>query len=98
MSPEPIRYFDRYDRTIKTEKVYGERWLRFAYGNPAGRMAVWLLASRGFFSWYYGRRMNDPKSEMLIYKFIADYEIDAVEFAKLGVRVQDIQRVLPPCP
>ena len=82
MSPEPVRYFDRYDRTMKTEKVYGERWLRFAYGNPAGRLAVGLLASRRIFSWYYGRRMNDPKSEMLIYKFIADYEVDAMEFAK----------------
>jgi phosphatidylserine decarboxylase len=82
LSPEPVRYFDRYDRTMKTEKVYGERWLRFAYGNPAGRLAVGLLASRRIFSWYYGRRMNDPKSEMLIYKFIADYEVDAMEFAK----------------
>jgi phosphatidylserine decarboxylase len=82
LSPEPIRYFDRYERTIKTEKVYGERWLRFAYGSPAGRLVVWLFASRRLFSWYYGRRMNDPKSEMLIYKFIADYEIDAMEFAK----------------
>lgn len=82
MSPEPIRYFDRYQQTIKTEKVYGERWLRFAYENPVGRLAVWMFASRKLFSWYYGRKMNEPKSEMLIYKFIADYEIDAMEFAK----------------
>jgi len=82
LSPEPIRYFDRYERTIKTEKVLGERWLRFAYENPAGRLAVWLFASRRLFSWYYSRRMNDPKSDLLIIKFIADYEIDAMEFSK----------------
>ena len=62
--------------------VFGERWLRFAYENPVGRLAVWLFASRRFFSWYYGRRMNDRRSDMLIFKFIADYEIDAMEFAK----------------
>ena len=82
MSAQPIVYFDRYSRTTRTEKVFGERWLRFAYENPAGRLAVWLFASRRFFSWYYGRRMNDRRSDMLIFKFIADYEIDAMEFAK----------------
>jgi phosphatidylserine decarboxylase len=82
LNPEPIRYFDRYSRTTKTEKVFGERWLRFAYENPLGRLAVWALARRRLFSWYYGRKMNKSGSDMLIFKFIADYEVDATEFAK----------------
>ena len=58
MAAEPIRYFDRYTKTVKTEKVFGERWLRFAYDNPAGRFFVWLLVRRAFFSGWYGWRMN----------------------------------------
>jgi phosphatidylserine decarboxylase len=80
--PDPIRYFDRYDQTTKVEKIYGERWLRFAYENPAGRFAVWLLFRRAFLSRFYGRRMNRPESAIPIIKFIGDYEIDAQEFAK----------------
>lgn len=82
MTPEPIRYFDRYDRTTKTEKVFGERWLRFAYDNPVGRFAVWLAFRRAFFSWYYGRRMNDPRSDMQIIRFIGDYDIKVSDFVK----------------
>src|SRR6476659_4055257 len=46
MSVEPIRYYDRYARTVKTEQVFGEKWLRFAYENPAGRFFVWLAPRR----------------------------------------------------
>jgi phosphatidylserine decarboxylase len=55
---EPIRYYDRYTRTLKNEQIYGEHWLRFAYENPVGRMFVWALARRAFFSRWYGWKMN----------------------------------------
>jgi phosphatidylserine decarboxylase len=79
---DPIRYFDRYDGKTKVEKIFGEPFLRFAYENPVGRFAVWLLFRRAFFSWYYGRRMSKPESAIPIIKFIGDYEINAQEFAK----------------
>jgi len=82
LQPEPIRYFDRYLRETKTEKVFGERWLRLAYDNPVGRLAVWLLIRRRLFSLYYGWRMNRPASAMRVIPFIADYEIDVSDFAK----------------
>jgi phosphatidylserine decarboxylase len=82
LQPEPIRYYDRYDRTTKTEKVFGERWLRAAYDNPIGRAAVWLFIRRRLFSWYYGWRMKRPGSDLRIIPFIADYDINATEFAK----------------
>jgi phosphatidylserine decarboxylase len=80
--PDPIRYYDRYDRTTKIEKVYGERWLRLAYDNPVGQFAVWLFVRRQFFSRYYGYRMNKRGSDIRVIKFIADYDIDTTEFAK----------------
>lgn len=82
MPSDPIRFYDRYDQATKTEKVYGERWLRVAYDNPVGRLAVWLFIRRRFFSWYYGWRMKRRASNMLIFKFIADYDVDTREFAK----------------
>jgi phosphatidylserine decarboxylase len=82
LQTDPIRYYDRYDGTTKTEKVFGERWLRMAYDNPLGRFAVWLFIRRRFFSWYYGWRMKRVGSDLLIFKFIADYDVNATEFAK----------------
>lgn len=82
MPTGPLRYYDRYERTTKTEKIFGERWLRLAYENPVGRLAVWLLIRRRFVSLWYGRRMSRPGSDMLIYKFVEDYGVDVSEFAK----------------
>jgi phosphatidylserine decarboxylase len=82
MPAEPIRFFHRYKKTVETEKVFGEGWLRFAYGNPAGRLFVWLIARRKFFSWWYGRQMNRRVSALRILPFITEYDIDVDEFAK----------------
>ena len=41
-----IRYVDRYSSELKTEKIYGERALRWVYGNPLGHIAQWLLIRR----------------------------------------------------
>ena len=79
---EPICYFDRYTKTVKTEKIFGEAWLRFAYENPLGRFFVWALARRKFFSWWYGRQMNKRVSALRILPFITAYNIDVDEFAK----------------
>ena len=82
MPAEPIHYFDRYAGAVKTEEVYGEGWLRFAYENPAGRLFVWLLARRALFSQWYGRKMNKPESSFEILPFIAKYGLNSDEFAK----------------
>lgn len=79
---EPIRYYDRYKQSVETERVYGEKWLRWAYENPAGRLVVWLFARRVWFSKWYGWKMNKRASAMRIIPFIANYDIDVDEFAK----------------
>ncbi len=79
---EPITYLDRYDRTLKTERIYGERWLRWAYENPVGRAAVWLLIRRAIVSRWYGARMNKRYSDLRILSFIAEYDVDVREFVK----------------
>ena len=82
MPASPIRYYDRYSRTVKTERIYGERWLRLAYENPIGRLFVWLVAKRALFSTYYGLKMKTKASALKVIPFIAKYEIDVDEFAK----------------
>jgi len=82
MAAEPIRYYDRYSRTLKTEQIYGEKWLRFAYQNPAGRFFVWLLARRAVFSHWYGYKMNLRASALKILPFITEYNLDVDEFGK----------------
>ena len=82
MSAAPIRYFNRYQQTVETERVYGEGWLRFAYENPAGRFFVWLVARQAFFSQWYGHKMRQSESALRILPFIATYNIDVDEFAK----------------
>ncbi len=78
----PVRYYHRYQRTLEVERIVGEKWLRFAYENPAGRFFVWLLARRAFFSRWYGYKMNKRESALRVIPFIADYNIDVDEFAK----------------
>jgi phosphatidylserine decarboxylase len=82
LNPQPIRFYDRYKKATETEKVYGETWLKLAYDNPIGRFAVWALIRRRIFSQYYGWRMNRRASDMLIYKFVTEYNVDVSEFAK----------------
>lgn len=82
MPAEPIRYFDRHARVVKTEHIYGERWMRLAYENPIGRLFVWGLIRRAFFSQWYGHKMRKPESALRILPFVAKYDVDVDEFAK----------------
>jgi len=82
MSRSPIRYFDRCTGFLETEKVYGERWLRFTYENPIGRGLLWLLVRRALFSKYYGWKMRKKISSHKVLPFIVDYDLNADEFLR----------------
>ncbi|NBB79969.1 MAG: phosphatidylserine decarboxylase [Verrucomicrobia bacterium] len=77
----PIEYYNRGTGQIETEQVYGERFLRWAYGNPLGRLSVALAVKRIWFSRWYGLRMDQPKSRQRIQPFLERYGVDAEEFA-----------------
>jgi phosphatidylserine decarboxylase len=79
---QPITYYDRYQGSIETEQVYGEKWLRWAYETGIGRMTTAALLKRSFFSWYYGHRMNRPYSSNKVLPFVVDYNLDADELGK----------------
>lgn len=77
----PIEYFNRETSQMETEAVYGENFLRLAYGNPLGRLTVELAIKRAWFSRWYGWRMNRPGSKSKIAPFIEQYGLDPAEFA-----------------
>ncbi len=79
---EPIRFYDRQKKTIATEQIYGERWLRLAYETAAGRATMAVLLKRAGFSRWYGWRMSRPASAARVQPFIRDYALNAGEFAQ----------------
>ena len=80
--PHEIRYYDRRRKALQTEAVYGDRWLRWTYQSPVGRLALWAMVRRAWFSRWYGRRMSSPSSRSKVLPFIRTYGLDASEFAE----------------
>jgi phosphatidylserine decarboxylase len=82
MPAEPIRYLDRAKKSVETEQVYGEDWLRWTYETGLGRFALNLLVKRAIVSRYYGWKMSQSASAHRVLPFIVDYGLDVDEFAK----------------
>jgi len=82
MKSAPLRFFNRSTRKIEIEAIYGERWLRWAYENPLGRLTTWMIARRWIFSAYYGWRMSLSDSGRRVFPFIVAYNLDVDEFVK----------------
>lgn len=81
-APAPITYFNRHTGSIETEAVYGEGFLRFVYENPLGVLPLHALVKRGFFSRWYGWRMDQATSRSRVSCFIERYGVDWSEFEK----------------
>ena len=86
LSPEcmttlkPIYFFNRLSGKMEQEAVYGEGFLKWAYGNPLGRLTVQALVKRAIFSQLYGWWMSRSASAARIAPFVQSYRLDASEF------------------
>lgn len=78
----PIEFYNRAADVVQTEDVYGEGFLRWAYGNPLGRLTVAVAVKRLWFSKWYGWRMNNWESRKKIEPFIESYGVDVSEFTE----------------
>ncbi len=76
-----IEFYNRYSGQTEKELVYGEPFLKWAYGNPLGKIALHGFIKRAAFSKWYGRRMDSKRSRSKIEPFISDYGLDIEEFA-----------------
>lgn len=77
---KPITFLNRYTGELETEDVYGEGFLKWAYGNPLGKIALHSFVKRPFFSKWYGRRMNEPRTKEKVAPFIKEYGMDTDDF------------------
>jgi phosphatidylserine decarboxylase len=77
---EPVRFIDRRSGAVVEEAIYGERWLRFAYDTPVGRLLTHTLVARSVLSRLYGWYMSLPRSARLVEPFMETYGIDRSEF------------------
>ena len=81
MHPDAIQYFNRYTQRVEAEQIYGEGFLRWIYGTLSGRLALHAVAKRGFFSRWYGWRMDRAASRAKVAPFIQNFRVDPGEFA-----------------
>lgn len=79
---DSIRYYNRLTGTHETEEIYGEGFLRWAYGNPLGKLSLHAFVKRPAFSKWYGWRMSKPESAQRVLPFIARYGLDPDDFAE----------------
>ncbi len=78
----PIHYYNRYTGATEKEQVYGEKFLKWTYSNPLGKLALHAMVKRASFSRYYGSRMNKASTKERIAPFIKQYQLDETEFLK----------------
>ncbi len=65
------------------EIIPGEQWLRWLYSNSvSGQAALHVLVKRAFFSAWYGRKMDKPRSVHKVLPFIVEHDLDVDEFTK----------------
>lgn len=76
-----IKFHNRYTGQMETEQIYGESFLKWAYGSPLGKLALHSFVKRPAFSRWYGRRMDQPKTKDKVRPFIDDYAVNTSEFA-----------------
>lgn len=77
---QELVYFDRYAGRLKTESIYGEKPLRWAYGTIIGRFCLETTIKQRWFSKLYGRWADCTCSSREILPFIERFEIDTKDF------------------
>ncbi|MFA7273511.1 MAG: phosphatidylserine decarboxylase [Crocinitomicaceae bacterium] len=71
----PILFRDRQGNNL-TEATPGAGFLNFLYGGPFGKLGLWLLVKRKFFSVAFGKYMSSKLSVSKVQPFIEQYEMD----------------------
>lgn len=77
---QEIHYIERHSGKVAVEKVPGAGSLRFLYGHPLGRLGLWSLVKRKWFSQMGGSYMNSKRSRKNIAPFVAAHGINLQEF------------------
>lgn len=81
-----ISYFDRKEKKVKKESVYGEKALAFVYGNSffsrtLGVCFLWLSARFSWFSAFFGWWNKQPWTRKKAAWFIKKFHLNLDDFA-----------------
>jgi phosphatidylserine decarboxylase len=79
-STQALLYFDRYDGRLKSEGIYGEKPLRWAYETMIGRICLEAIIKKRWFSRLYGRWADSTISRKEIAPFLRRFGVDSTEF------------------
>lgn len=79
-STKELLYFDRYEGRLKSEGIYGEKPLRWAYETALGRLCLEGVIKRRWFSRLYGRWADSRASVKEVARFIERFGVDMNEF------------------
>ena len=82
MSTDAITFYNRYTGEIETEKVLGEKYLRWVYGTTLGKVGLHVMIKRAIFSRLLGATKNTRKSAEGIPAFIEEYGINTEEMLR----------------
>lgn len=82
MEFKKIKYIERKTGEILTEKVPGEKYLKFLYYNPLGELPLHLVVRKKFLTEFYGKKMSEAESCKKIQPFIEEAEINISEAKK----------------
>ena len=74
-----IEYIDRKTGELRREIVPGERWLKWLYHNPLGKLALHGVVKKRLLSAWYGQKMDTPASRSRISQFVDALHIDMSE-------------------
>ncbi|MDP5169976.1 MAG: archaetidylserine decarboxylase [Bacteroidia bacterium] len=77
-----ITFIDRKTGALIHENPPGERFLRFMYHSPFGKLALNAVVKRKALSQLYGRLMNRPASKKNILPFVRQFGINLEEAIK----------------
>jgi phosphatidylserine decarboxylase len=76
----PIQIWDRAGQRLITEQVYGDFWLRLAYGSGFSRLVVDQVLARRWVSRLAGRLQSTPGSARRVQAFAEQFDIEMGEF------------------
>ncbi len=77
---QELVFYDRYTESLKSESIYGETPLRWAYETTPGRICLNAVIRRKWFSRLYGRWADCGCSRKEIATFIERFDVDTSEF------------------
>jgi phosphatidylserine decarboxylase len=85
---EEIQYFNRSEKKIEVEKVYGDAFIKLLYQSAAGKLLSPIFANK-LLSKAYGQLQSSMVTQLKVPKFVKNFNIDLNEYEAGSVEVDN---------